>query len=832
MRHDIQFAFRVLRRTPIVTAVAILSLALGIGANTAMFSILDQVLLRGLPVPRPQTLVNLSANGPKSGSNSNNSTGTSESTFSYPMFRDLEAKQQVFTGLAAHRTISANIAYQNQTFHAEITEVSGQYFPVLEIQPLRGRLVGPADDEGRGQHPIAVLSHQAWLNRFGGDERILNQTLNVNGVLLTVVGIAPEGFRGTTLGQLPELFVPISMHNSLLPSWKSVDERRAYWVYLFARLKPGTDLPNAQSSINVLFNGIINAVDAPLQKGVSENYMKRFRSQQMTLSPGDQGQSQMLKEAATPLYMLLAITGFVLLIACANIANLLLARAADRAREISIRLTVGASRGQLIRQLLSEAMLIALAGGAAGMLVAVATSRVILALLPAQTHLPLTASLDLRTLAFGLTIAVATGLLFGLFPALHSTKADLVGSLKDQAGSVSSSKSAVRFRKTLVIAQIGLSLVLLISAGLFLKSLVNISRVELGLRTENVIGFGLSPDLSQYTPARTLALYEQLEDRLAAVPGVTSVGASTVPLLANSNWGRNVAVDGFDATPDTDTNSDFNEIGVDYFQTLSIPILDGRAFTRADTLKTSKVAIVNEAFVKKFSPTARIVGKRMQQGAGGRNDIEIVGVVKNTKYSRVKQEPPPLFFLPYRQDKDVPGSFFYVATAVPAEQVIPAVRDTVSSLDPNLPIEQLNTMTIQVRDNVFVDRMISILATAFAGLATLLAAVGLYGVLAFSVTRRTREIGIRLAIGAETGAVRDLVLREVAVMIAVGAAFAIPAAFGLGRFAESLLFGLKGDDVPVYAAATLVLILVSLAAGYFPARHAMRIDPISALRHE
>ena len=834
MLTDLRFAFRTLSRTPIVTLVAILSLALGIGANTAIFSIMDQILLRGLPVPAPTALVNLTANGQRSGSNSTNNSGDGVSIFSYPMFRDLEQKQTVLSALAAHRNISANFAYRQQTFSGSVTEVSGGYFPALQLQASRGRLIGPQDDRNRNGHPVAVLSHGAWIRRFNSDPGLLGQAVLINGATLTIIGIAPEGFSGTTLGQNPDFFVPISMHETMVPGNRSLDQRRSYWVYLFGRLKPGVSFAQAQTALNSLYRGIINEVDAPLQKGASENFMKRFRDQQMTLQPGYLGQSSMQHNASTPLFFLLGITGFVLLIACANIANLLLARAAHRRREMSVRLSVGASRLQLIRQLLIESLVLALAGGVASLAVASLTASLLLSYVPGTGDLVLSPDLDPRSLLFTLAISLSTGLLFGLFPALHSTKQDLVSALKDQGGAVSSAGGATRFRQALVVAQIALSLLLLISAGLFLKSLITVSRVELGIRTDNIIGFGLSPELSKYKTDQTRALFEKLEERLAALPGATSATVSRVPLIAGNNWGNDVTVDGFERGPDTDANARFNVVGPSYFQTFAVRMVGGRTFTAADSLTAPKVAIVNEAFARKFSPKSNIIGKRMSNRGGRdvKNDIEIIGVAVDTKYSQVKEPAPPLFFLPYRQDQEIGQGWVYVATRLPAEQLVAAVRRTVAELDPNLPIENLITMQQQVRENLFLERMISTFAASFAALATILAAIGLYGVLAFNVARRTREIGIRMAIGAQANQVRNLVLREVAFLIAVGVVLAIPAALALARYTESLLFEMKGNDPFVIVSATLLVAAVSLLAGYLPARRAMKIDPLVALRYE
>jgi predicted permease len=832
MLPDLRFAFRTLSRTPVVTLVAILSLALGIGANTSIFSIMDQILLRGLPVPERTQLVNITANGQRAGMNSNNTSGPGDSIFSYPMFRDLEQKQTVFTAMGGHRHVGANVAYGKQTFSGGVTEVSGGYFPALQLNAVRGRLIGPQDDRNRNGHPVAVLSYNGWQKRFNGAEGVLNQTVLINGTPMTVIGIAPAGFSGTTLGQNPDFFTPLSMHELVVPGTKWLDNRRAYWLYSFARVKPGLTRAQAEGAMNSLYRGIINEVDAPLQKGASENFMKRFRAQQMTLKPGELGQSFLHQNASAPLFLLMGITGFVLLIACANIANLLLARAASRQREMSVRLSVGASRGQLIRQLLVESLVIAVAGGVTGLVVAYATSRLLLSYVPGNGDIMLSPDLDPRAMLFALGLAVCTGLLFGLFPALHSTKQDLVTALKDQAGGVSASGSAGRFRKTLVVAQIALSLLLLISAGLFLKSLVAVSRVQLGVRTENVIGFGLSPELSKYTAQQSRVLFQKLEENLAAVPGVTAASVARVPLLAGSNWGNDVSVDGFERGPDTDANSRFNEVGPDYFRLFGIRMVAGRTFTAADATNAPKVAVVNEAFVRKFSPKSGIVGKRMQIGNGGKNDIEIVGVAVDTKYSEVKDAVPPLHFLPYRQAKEYGSSHIYVATRLPAEQMVASVRRVVGELDPNLPMENLMTMQQQVRENVFLDRMISSFASAFAGLATVLAAIGLYGVLAFNVARRTREIGIRMAIGAQAPEVRNMVMREVGVMIAIGVVIALPAAWALAKYTESLLFEMKGRDPLVWVVATVAVVLVSLAAGYLPARRAMRTDPLVALRYE
>ncbi len=827
---DLRLAVRTLSKSPVVSAVAIVSLALGIGANTAIFSLFDEVLLRALPVPSAGELVNITSNGSRSGSNSTNNAGEMDSIFSYPMYRDLEKQQTVFTGLAAHRSFGVNLSYQGQTFSSQGLLVSGSYFSVLGLTPALGRLFTPADDVNPGAHRLAVLSHQYWTERFNQNPQVLNQGLLVNGVLMTIIGVAPAQFKGTSLGVIPTVYVPISMREEVVPGWKGLANRRDYWAYLFARLKPGISLEQAQAGINGPYQALIRDVDLPLQKGSSDRFRQQFAAQAITLQPGYRGQSVVHGVATVPLTLLLAITGFVLLIACANIANLLLARSAARAKEIAVRLAIGATRAQLVQQLLVEALVLAVAAGLAGLLVANWTQSVLFTLLPADALQVVSGTMNWRTLAFMAAATLGTGLLFGIFPALHSTRQDLATVMKDQAGNVSSTGSATRFRQGLVMGQIALSLLLLISAGLFLRSLLNVLKVDLGLRTQNMIVFGLSPDLNKYTPERTRAFYERLEESIRAIPGVSAITASRVPLLAGNNYGSDVGIDGFESGPDTDTHSMYNQIGPGYFRTLGIPLIAGREFTAADSANSPRKAIVNQAFVRKFSPNQNVIGKRMR--GNGDKDIEVVGVVKDTKYSDVKQAIPPMFYTPYRQDLRLGSMGFYVQTAVDYNQVIPLLRRAVAELDANLPIEDLKTLETQVNENIALDRMVSTLATAFAGLATLLAGVGLYGVLAYTVSRRTREIGIRLAIGADAGAIRNMVLREVGWLILGGTVLGLPAAIALATFAQSLLYEMKSTDPVVIVVATLAVALVSLVAGYVPARRAMSVDPMNALRYE
>jgi putative ABC transport system permease protein len=830
MRH-IKLAFRTLFKTPFVTAVAVVSLALGIGANAAIFSLFDQILLRSLPVPDPGRLVNLSAPGPKPGSQSCGQAGDCDDVFSYAMFRDLERSQTPLSGLAAHVGFGANLSFRDAPISGQGMYVSGSYFPTLGLRPALGRLLTPNDDASIGTNFVTVLSFDYWQAHFGSDPSVVGQPIVVNGQSLTIVGVAPRGFEGTTLGIRPLVFVPLSMRGLLSIGFRGFDNRRSYWAYLFGRLKPGVSLAQASAGLNALYHPIITDVEAPLQKGMSDQTLARFRAKQIVVTPGWRGQSSMHREAKTPLFMLFSVTGIVLLIACANIANLLLVRGAGRAMEMGVRLALGASRRHLLAQLLTESVILASLGGLASLVVAKWTLDAIAALLPSDAGQTLQFTLQPAVLLFAAVLAVGTGVVFGMFPAWHSTRSELVTTIRSNAGQISGARSAARFRASLVTVQISLAMSLLIAAGLFMKSLVNVSRVDLGVHVDSIVTFALSPERSGYDSTRALQLYARVEDALAAVPGVNAVSSSLVPLLAGDNWGTDVNVQGFAAGPDVDNNSRFNEIGAGYFATLGVSPVAGREFTAADHQGAPQVAVVNQAFAKKFNLGNGAVGAFMSTSGPDSMHIQIVGVIPDIKYSDVKQAVPAVFYLPWRQDTHVSGMSFYVRSprALALLREIPGV---VKGIDPGVPVEDLKSMPQQVRENVFLDRMISILSASFAVLATLLAAVGLYGVLAYTVSQRTREIGVRMALGADARQVRALVLRQVTGMMVVGGVIGLAGAFGLGRAASSLLYGLKGHDPVVFALAVLALAVVAFGAGYLPARRASQVDPMQALRYE
>ncbi|MFI5227578.1 MAG: ABC transporter permease [Gemmatimonadales bacterium] len=829
MRH-IRLALRTLFKTPFVTAVAIMSLALGIGANAAIYSLFNELLLAPLPVSHPERLVNLGGNTVSPGSHQCGLAGNCQWVFSYRMFRDLEAQPGPFSGVAAHVIFTANIAFHGNTSNESAELVSGSYFPVLGVRPAIGRLFTVDDDKTIGGQPIVVLSHEYWQSQLGGDPSILGQTISVNGKELTVIGVSAAGFEGTTLGNKPALFVPVTMRAAMNQGAEAFDDRRQYWLYLFARLAPGVTPAQARARENVLYHSIINSVEAPLQAGVSASTLARFKAKTLELGDARRGLSTLHEQTEMPLVLLFGITLFVLAIACANIANLLLARAANRSLEMAVRLSLGAERRQLLAQLLTESVLLAALGGLAGLAVAWATLHAIVALLPLGVSSTLSFTLRPQAIGFAALLSMATGLLFGLFPALHSTRPNLVSALRDGSGKTSATRAATRFRTSLVTVQIALSMALLVSAGLFIKSLSNVSRVGLGLDVNDLVTFRVAPVLNGYPGVRSAQIFARIESELEAIPGVRGVTEARVPVLAGNNWDNDVNVQGFPRTPDTDVDGYYDAVGPGFFGAMGETMVSGRQFTASDVLGAPRVAIVNESFTKKFKLGANALGKLM--GLGDSLTHVIVGVVKDSHYSGVKQDMRPVFFLPYEQDTTIGSLTFYVRSPLPPATLMPQIRATVSRIDHNLPVMSLRTMPQQLRDNVYLDRMISTLSAAFAALATLLAAIGLYGVLAYSVAQRTKEIGVRMALGADSSRIVAMVLRHVAAMTAIGATIGAAGAYGIGRGAQSLLFGIGGRDPLIMTEAAALLAIVALAAGAIPALRASRVDPVQALRYE
>jgi predicted permease len=834
---NITLAFRTLARTPFVTAVAALSLGLGIGANSAIYSMFYKMVREDLPVANPDRLVNLAAPGPKNGSTSCGQAGSCELVFSYPMFRDLQkARIPAFSAIAGHRDFSANVSYERQAFARRGYFVSGTYFPVLQIRPALGRLISPADDDAAAP-PVVVLAHWFWEMNLGADANVIGKTLVVNGKSTTIVGVAPDGFNGTTYGSRPAFYTALATAATLGNGVAArVTERRAYWIYAFARLAPGATIEQARAQVNAVYQPIIREVEAPLQRNMRDSVMKRFLARQVVITPGSRGQSDMQDDAGPALFMLFAITGLVLLIACANIANLLMARATSRELEMAVRLSLGATRGRLLVQLLTETMTLAFLGGLASLVFAAWTLKGVAALLPPQISEELMLGMNWAAVGFAALLSLVTGIAFGLFPALHSTRPDLVTALRNNSGKLAGGRTARRFRTGLATAQIALAMALLMSAGLFVKSLWKIKRVDLGVHVENLVTFSVTPGQSGYDSLRTRVLFTRIEEELRALPGATTVTSALVPLIAGDNWNNSVRVEGFKSEGEGSNanNSSLNAVGTGFFRAIGVPLLTGREFTDADAAGAPKVAIVNETFARHFNLGPNPVGKRMAEGSSDTIplDIEIVGLVRDMKYSSVKGRIPPVYFIPHRQSRWLQTMNYYVRTGADPASMLRTMAQVVQRIDPMLPVEDLRTMPEAIRLNTFQDRMISTLAASFAILATLLASIGLYGVLAYSVAQRTREIGVRMALGADAGEVRMLVLRQVGAMVAIGGVIGLAGAFGLSKAAQSMLYHMSGADPLVMVSSVVLLGLVALSAGFVPALRASRVDPIQALRYE
>ncbi len=811
-------------------SVAVLSLALGIGANAAIFTLIDQLILQLLPVQHPEQLVLLTARGNHYGSN------TGGNALSYLMYTDFRDKNQVFSGTFSRYGRTLSVAVDGRTELVSGEDVSGNYFPVLGVKAALGRVFTANDDLIQGANPIAVLSYGYWKSRFNLDRGVLGRKLVVNGYPMTIVGVSQQGFDGLEVGYSPQIRIPMTMHD-VTPAtpFPELNNRRRRFVQVYGRLKPGMTLNGAKAGLQPLFHQIMQMeVQMPAFSKTTAYTKERFLAMWMDVLPGSKGRSNLRRHFSTALMALMAIVALVLLIACSNVANLLIARASSRQKEIALRLALGASRGQLVRQLLVESALLSAIGGAAGLGLAVLMDQALIGFLPSEnTPLTLSSRPDATVLAFTAAISILTGLIFGLIPALQATRPQLASTLKDQAASVVGG-TAVTLRKGLVVAQVALSLLLLIGSGLFIQSLRNLKELHPGFQTKNLVTFAVEPTLSGYKTDWTLDYYRQLTERVKAIPGVSNTALAVVPVLADNEWDSWVSVEGYTVKQGESVDPHMQYCSADFFETLKIPLLTGRTFDRRDDKGAPKVAVVNERFAKRYIGSANPIGRHIGMGKdpGTKLDIEIVGVVGDTKYESMREEIPYEVYIPYRQTDFVDGMVAYARTESDPANFFTRVRQVVRDVDASVPMYDMRTLDQQVENSLLTERMLATLSTVFGALATLLAAVGLYGVMAFMVARRTREIGIRMALGARGGSVIWLVMREVLLLSAAGLTIGLPAAWGLTRLVETQLFGVKATDPFTMALAVLGIASVAAISGYLPARKATAIDPMLALRFE
>ncbi|MBL8113800.1 MAG: ABC transporter permease [Acidobacteria bacterium] len=821
---------RSLAKTPGFTATVILTLALGIGANTAIFTLLDQLLLRPLPVPNPQELVTFDDKGTFIGWTHN------DATFSYPVYRDLaQGSNGVLAGLVGRLPVTVNVTVGSSPERVDGDLLSGNAWQTLGLTPHWGRFYGPEDDVTPLAHPVAVISHGYFVRRFGGNEQALAKPILVNGHPFTILGVAPRGFTGLETGVLPDIYLPLTMKAWATPTWDQLEDRKTRWVSMMGRLAPGVPLEKATAALNVLYKQI-HERDVALWADADAEFRAKFVKKVLLVAPGALGRSELRNRMKTPLLVLMGLVALVLLIACANVANLLLARAATRQRDMAVRLAMGASRRQIVEPLLVESLVLALSGGALGLLVASLLGDAIVRIFPEGSSLAnLATRPDLRVALVAFGVSAFTALAFGLFPALQASDSSLIEPLREGAGSVSLSRGAVRARRALVVAQVALSLLLLVGAGLFARSLSSLATMDPGFRTADVASFAIDPSLNGHGRAETAAILGRVREAVSTVPGVVSTSAAGIALLSGNDWRSTTTVVGHEARKGEDRNPSVNAIAPEFFETLGIPLLLGRGFTASDSFEAPKVAVVNEAFVKMYCDGAHPLGRTLHFGRKEDPDkelIQIVGVARDLKYMGLREPARPFIYLPLLQQKELDQATIYVRTAKDAKALLPAIREAARGVASDLPIFEVRTMRVQVEGSLTAERVVAFLCSGFGVLATLLAAIGLYGVVAFLVARRTREFGIRLALGETRISVLRLVLRDAGGMAGLGILVGLPLSLAAGKLVESQLYGVSSHDVVVLALASATLSIAALGAGTVAALRATRVSPAVALRQE
>jgi putative ABC transport system permease protein len=834
LRRDLRHGLRGLWRNPGFTLVAVITLALAIGANTSVFSLLDQALLRALPVHDPDQLVVLSFAGATDGHR--HSEGGSPPghihEFSYPMYKDLRDRNTVLSGLIAEAQSDVGLTWNNRSEPAPAEMVSANYFDMLGVQPAMGRLFVASDETAENANPVAVLNFDYWKTHLAAAP-VIGQTLLVNGTPFTIVGVSAPGFHSMIFGHMPALYVPITMQTVVEPDWKYLNDHFSYWLEVTGRLRPGVTRTQAEASLNTLFRSLRTAEFSSM-KDQSANSRRDFvHDSYLHLESGANGFSPMRSDVRMPFLIIMGMALLVVGMAIVNVASLLLVRAATRVREFSVRFSLGATRGQLVRQLLVEGLLIGSAGAILGLLLAPRAMGLLLHWMSGRSpdEPVFSSALDWRLLVFTIAVTFIASVLFSLAPAAQFWNPRLAEALKEQSGTGAS--GSLKFRRTCVALQIGFSLLLIIAAGLFVRTIQNLHNVDAGFSTDHILAFQISPEMAGYPQAAIAPAEQRVLDALAGLPGVRNVGATNDPDLSDDNRNGDVLVTGYAPQPNEDFDVELPWVSDHYLQTLGVHLLAGRYFTSADTATSTKVAIVNQIFADHFfgSPGAAL-DHHMSRPNKPNTDAMIVGVVRNVKHTTVRDPAMAMAYTLFAQAERPSALTYYVRTWQSPDSAINSIRATVANIDPKLVMSNVGTMNDQIDDTLLVERTIALLASAFGFLATLLAGIGLYGILAYSTAQRTREIGIRMALGAQRGTVVAIIFRETLLLAGAAIALTLPLAAVGSHAVRSQLYGVSIADPAAYGAGIAIILLVATLAAFLPARRAASVDPAKALRNE